>query len=240
MIRVVLAAALSVLFSQAVFAGPVFSLVGGSPLTAPHPTGEGGRVASGSWGISGTGGGFLDGTIIFSDSFLLPGDGETISINAGDIDRLDYRHVESAFVGGGAINPSFAFSAETADIESAVGTVRNLGGGAFDLVGVSVQTTVAGALFRILPGFLHVVEGDYLVSGDTVGFRVDSYSGVAQPPGTLAMVIVNGQYPGGWRMTGTTTAPVPLPPGVLLFMSGLLILVLTGTASRVRQGQTAR
>lgn len=224
--RFFIAAVFSTLFCQSVQAGPVFSLVGVSPLTAAHPTGIGNRTASGSWGISGTGGGFLDGTLTFADSFVLPGDGEFIAFSAGDLDRLDYQHVESAFVGGSAPNPRFSFSADSAAIESASGFVRNLGGGVYDLTSVSVQTTVTASIFRILPGFLHVVTGDFLIAGDTVGLRADTYNDIPQPPGTFAMMITSSQYPGGWRLTGTTTG-VPLPAALLLFLSGLGVLLVS-------------
>lgn len=213
-------------------AGPVFSLIGLNPTTAPHPTGVGTRAASGSWGFSATGGGFLDGTLTFVDGFMLPGaPGGSVGFGVSDILGLSYRHQESAFIVPSPITPVFSFNANASQIVSASGSVVNNGGGIFTLFMPMVQTSAPALLFR-LPG--GIVAGDYYIDNDAVGILAASIGGIPQPPNTLAQMVTNSQATGVWRLTGTTQTsnPIPVPAALPLLASGLGLLGLLGWRRR--------
>lgn len=192
----------------------VFDLVGDNPGAADHPTGVGKRSASGFWGISSTGGGFMDGRIVFNHAFALPmTSGTSIPFDAADLAMARFNHIESAFEGGGAIAPVFSFSATGAQIVEASGLVVN-NDGTYLLTNVYINTSVTQSLFR-LPG--GIVAGTMYFENNTVGINVDTIGGVIQPAGTKAALVLNSEYPGDWRLVDVPE-PVSMITGLAMAM----------------------
>lgn len=214
---------------QPVQAASVFSVIGGNSTALAHPSGIGFRAASGSWGFSATGAGFLNGRITFNDAFLLPTNpGDSVAFGASDIENAFYHHGEQALPGPpGTIAGGFIFSASTSQIASASGLVVNEGGGAYRLINPLIQTSIEDTLFR-LPGGL--LTGDYRIEGITAGLNVKLVNGV--PASEIALLIVNSQYDGQWRLT-SVTSPIPVPAALPLFLSGLLGLGIVARRRRM-------
>jgi len=196
---------------------PVFEVIGVSPLTAEHPSGTGTRAASGAWGIASTGGGFVDGRIVFSSAFELPmTSGASVPFTAADLAEVRMNHVESAFEGGGAIAPIFSFTASGDQILSASGTVAHEGS-QIRLINVLIQTNIERTLFRNPGG---VLVGQMKIDGIAPGMEVLTADGIAQPDGTSAVMIINSQFPGNWLLT-----EIPEPASAALALGGLALLI---------------
>ncbi|MDA0239016.1 MAG: VPLPA-CTERM sorting domain-containing protein [Proteobacteria bacterium] len=228
------AAIAAFLFVTPVQAASTFSIIGVNPTALAHPTGIGHRAASASWGISATGGGFLDGTLILNDAFALPTNpGDSAAFDVGDIASLSYRHGEAALPSSTLpIAGGFLFNALPGQISSASGTVLNNGGGLFTLINPVIQTSIDATLFQLPRGLL---SGEYILSGITAGLNVEQINNVPVPS-ELALLIVSGQYDGQWRITSQDISAVPVPAALPLFLSGLLGL---GIMARRRKQNTA-
>jgi len=185
-----------IVFSMGAQAGPVFQTVGGGGIAPPHPNGDdsGDRmIVSNSWGISGTGGGFMNGRITFSDSLVLPGIGGTLSFSASDITELFYDHTVAA--GTLSIAPSILFTADQSQITSASGDII-YDGFEFALANVEIVTNITTTWSVPLYG---LVIGDWVV--EDTGLRVGT-SGLRLLPGSTTS--------GRWELdTTATTVPEP-------------------------------
>jgi hypothetical protein len=216
------------LISGPVASGPIFSIVSFNSGALQHPADSTARrAASGFWGISATGGGFYDGTLVFADSFVLPAFGATAAFTQSDLLSVSLNHTTSAFAGGGAIVPVFTAVASGAQIVSAAGTVVTLGSAGDFTYGIafgfSLLTDVSKTLSR-LPGGLFT--GNFGFDGTL--FQLYPASGLPAP------LVYNSEYAGSWRQTGFTPPPdteeaspatgMPLPPTLALFALGLLAM----------------
>lgn len=197
-------------------AGPIFSMVGSGGIAPLHPDGNDSNdrmVVSGSFGISATGGGFMDGRMTLVDGFVLPTVvGGTTTIQASDIEKLTFAHTQPAFNQG--ISPTFSFTATAADIVSASGTIVFDGSEyrftpASSTGDLKIETSLFTSWSVPIYGY---VSGNWIIDGDSV--RVGN-SGLALNPGS--------QTDGGWELTGTST--VPEPSAAILLLSGMTLLV---------------
>lgn len=218
--RFLIAAIAALLFVTPVQASSTFSIIGGNPTALVHPTGIGYRAASGFWGISATGAGFLDGTLVLNDAFALPTNpGDSAAFDVGDIASLSYRHGEAALPGSTLpIGGGFLFNALPGQISSASGTVFNNGGGLFTLVDPVIQTSIDATLFQLPLG---LISGEFIVSGITAGLNVEQINNIPVAS-QLALLIVNSEYNGQWQLTSQDISAVPVPAALPLFLSGLL------------------
>ncbi len=200
-------------FSGAALGGPIFSLIG--PGGNLHPDGDGlvdRMVLSNRFGISGSGGGFMDGRLTLVDGFVLPTlPGGTTTIDASDIQEFSFRHVEP--ISTSSIYPYINILATAADIVSASGTIVFDSGGyrftnASATGDLKIQTSITSSWFVPLYGG---VTGDWRIDGSNV-YVGDSGLGLIQS--NLAK--------GGYKMTGTSS--VPEPSALFMLMSGLLML----------------
>lgn len=212
-------------------AGAIFQIIGTSPSTLAHPSGQGNQAASASWGISSTGGGFLDGKLEFDDSFALPANqGDTVSIAPSDVKYISFSHIFNAFTGVANIAPVFSFYADQAHI------VRTLGSVVF-------EGTVQNPQYRIVfgaspdddPPFLTSVDASLfvLLSGGTGGVYAGEWgfdntlivlNDAVRTSNTPLMadisLITNSQYQGRWLFTGFAD-PIPTPATGTILVIGL-------------------
>ena len=197
-----------------VVAGPIFSMFGTGGIAPNHPdpdvADDGGRmVVSGTWGIAATGGGFMDGQIIFNDGFMLPQNlGDTVTFDESDITSVHFEHVVAAF--GGSIIPTLGFNATGSQITSASGTIS------FDAGGfIITPASLTGPL-----SLLTSVEFDPVnLPGSFFGF-----SGLTMTTSTALNLVPNSQTSGEWRLTGfTQPTNIPAPATHALVVLGLLL-----------------
>ncbi|GEM_PF-4409815 len=229
-IMLALFVSLALLAGSAVHAGPVFQLIGSSPLTLPHPSGVGNQSASASFVITSTGGGFLDGTLEFDDGFALPGVGGITPFDASDLARIAFGHQTNAFSGATNILPSFLLEATNGpggdEIVFAQGQV--VGGGtvasptwSINFLNHSpgdpdpaIRTSVPYQTFAGCCGSGGIWAGLFGIDGGTFVLYDTTLNGVG--PQANQTLIVNSQYPGTWRLTA-----IPEPTAALLFGLGL-------------------
>lgn len=218
-------------------AGPIFHLIGTSPLTLPHPTGIGGRTASASFVIVSTGSGFMDASLEFTNDFVLPGVGGVMPFDASDLARVTFAHQTNAFTGAPSVLPSFAWEATNGpggnQIVSAVGQV--VGGGTLadptwtinflnQPVGdpdPPIRTSVPFSTFAGCCGAGGTWSGLSGLDGDTFVLYDASLNGVGGQANQF--IVVNSQYPGTWRLTS-----IPEPSTALLVGLGLAGLARRG------------
>ncbi len=183
-------------------AGPVFEIVG---------LGTNGYATSAFWGISATGGGRMDGKIVFNDGFSYNPLGGT-TFTAADIHSVNYSHSDPDPFDANTVLPTFVFSAGVGDILAASGTIGAAGNGIF---GLSIRTSVPFALFALPYG---LIDGTAAIDGVRGG--IDDAD---DAPITELFLVELSTQASQWQHTGfETVTAVPEPVAALIFGLSLL------------------